>query len=75
VVIDPSMRRKGLGRIMMKEYVEYIKKEQQQFNFILLITKQYLIEFYGSCGFILVGESNVVHGYEKWFEMKMVIAK
>ncbi len=40
------------------------------FEKILLICKHHLIPFYKTCGFQLVGESAVVHGKEKWFEMK-----
>jgi hypothetical protein len=37
---------------------------------ILLICKSDLINFYQNVGFYLIGESEVVHGKDKWFEMK-----
>ena len=36
---------------------------------ILLMCKKPLIPFYSDAGFALVGQSDVVHGLDPWFEM------
>ena len=37
---------------------------------ILLMCKKPLIPFYSDAGFTLVGQSDVVHGLDPWFEMR-----
>ena len=37
---------------------------------ILLMCKKPLIQFYSDAGFTLVGQSDVVHGLDPWFEMR-----
>jgi hypothetical protein len=58
---------------MLTNYVAKIREHQKNVHLILLICKEYLLSFYGSCGFVFVGPSEVVHGKEKWFEMKIKI--
>jgi predicted GNAT family N-acyltransferase len=72
VVIEQSKRRKGLGIQMMKEYLNYVTKHENVKR-ILLLCKENLISFYQQCGFEFIGESNIVHGKEIWFEMKFKI--
>lgn len=55
---------------MLKEYLERLKVEPGVKG-ARLITHEKLIGLYGKAGFELVGESEVVHGPEKWFEMKV----
>lgn len=73
VVTDPKHRRKHLGTWMLTNYVQTIKEQQKNVELILLICKEYLLTFYSTCGFTLVGPSDVVHGKEKWFEMKIKV--
>lgn len=58
---------------MMKNYISYVKG-LSNINLILLLSKSHLINFYQNSGYTLVGESKVVHGEEKWYELKMDIA-
>ena len=37
--------------------------------------KKPLIPFYSDAGFTLVGQSDVVHGLDPWFEMRQVTKK
>ncbi|EFC39120.1 acetyltransferase [Naegleria gruberi] len=69
VVIQQAYRKKGLGLAMLKSYLQYLKDENLC-DKILLLSKSHLIHFYESAGFILNGESNVVHGQEKWYELE-----
>jgi len=42
---------------------------------ILLMCKRPLIPFYSDAGFTLVGQSDVVHGADPWFEMRCQVTK
>jgi len=72
VTVDPSLRRQNLGSWEMKHYLRSITEKQPNVKLILLLCKAHLISFYKACGFSLVGESDVVHGKEKWYEMKFI---
>ena len=69
VVVDPQFRRKGIGSRIVRDYVSYLRK-LAQFRVVTLLAKGHLVKFYESCGFVLVGVSPVVHGADKWFELK-----
>ena len=58
---------------MLKSYVQYVQQSTPQAKRLALICKQYLVDFYSSCGFQMVGPSPVVHGQDAWFEMKLDI--
>jgi GNAT superfamily N-acetyltransferase len=62
VTIDPSMRKQKLGSFMLKEYISMIARECHEIKRLLLLSKAYLLSFYASCGFQIVGLSNVEHG-------------
>ena len=68
VTIAPNMRRKKLGRSMLKAYVAALATDMQ-IDRILLLSKGYLLRFYQDCGFTLNGLSAVQHGLDQWFEM------
>ena len=82
VVIDPKYRRKGYGTLLTKKYIEHVKGENT-LKRIRLLAKKNLIEFYKACGFDFYGnilfyffnkfkgESSVVHGKEKWYDLGM----
>ena len=62
VTISPVGRRKGLGSLMLKNYLTAIGRNSPSIRKILLLSKAYLLRFYVSCGFSLVGLSPVEHG-------------
>ncbi len=62
VTIDQTLRRKGCGSQMLKEYVSIIAKESKHIENVFLLSRPYLIPFYISCGFVVVAMSDVVHG-------------
>ena len=62
VTVSPSSRRGGLGSTMLKWYVALIARECKEIRKILLLSKAYLLHFYVSCGFRLIGLSSVEHG-------------
>ncbi|KAL6075731.1 Arylalkylamine N-acetyltransferase [Balamuthia mandrillaris] len=71
VVIHKDFRRKGFGTKMLRAYMDHIAEQHPEITLVLLITHQYLVSFYQSCGFRLVGKSSVVHGPDPWFEMAL----
>jgi predicted GNAT family N-acyltransferase len=71
VVVAAELRRRGLGGTMLKAYVQQVA-EHSPVRTILLMCKKPLIPFYSDAGFALVGQSDVVHGADPWFEMKCV---
>lgn len=76
VVTDASLRRRGLARAMLREYVSQVRQEQgAALKAMVLICKQPLVPLYQSCGFELVGPSAVVHGQDPWFECRLTLEK
>jgi ribosomal protein S18 acetylase RimI-like enzyme len=62
VTISLECRRKGVGSFMLKDYVNRIARDCREISKILLLSKAYLLRYYVSCGFSLVGLSPVEHG-------------
>mmetsp|Transcript_30623 Transcript_30623/g.51580 ORF Transcript_30623/g.51580 Transcript_30623/m.51580 type:complete len:178 (+) Transcript_30623:101-634(+) len=71
VCVDENHRRTKVGSRMLKAYVNYVQQSTPQAKRLILICKETLIGFYDGCGFEMVGPSDVVHGREDWFEMKI----
>jgi len=69
VVVAEERRRLGLGTAMLKAYVKQVA-DHTPVRTILLMCKEPLIPFYADAGFTLVGQSDVVHGLDPWFEMR-----
>nr|CAG8548990.1 4236_t:CDS:2 [Entrophospora candida] len=76
VCIDKNYQRLGIATSLLKEYIERIlllnnnddvKKLHEK---ICLIAHKELIPLYEKVGFKLIGESEVVHGNEKWFDLE-----
>jgi len=73
VVVAPSFRRQKVGTKMLQEYMEAIALNCTEVHQMRLLCKANLKSFYASCGFVEVGESDVKHGQDKWYEMRHVI--
>eukprot|EP00746_Dinoflagellata_sp_MGD_P053723 gnl/MRDRNA2_/MRDRNA2_23586_c0_seq1.p1 gnl/MRDRNA2_/MRDRNA2_23586_c0~~gnl/MRDRNA2_/MRDRNA2_23586_c0_seq1.p1 ORF type:complete len:193 (-),score=39.77 gnl/MRDRNA2_/MRDRNA2_23586_c0_seq1:25-603(-) len=72
VVTAEAYRRRGYAKAMLQEYMKAVRSTVPQLQRILLLCKNHLIPFYESCGFTNLGESKVVHGQDKWYDMKYV---
>jgi len=70
VTIAREYRRRGYARKMLTLYMRRLVKEAVYVTLVLLLAHEYLLEFYKSCGFTVVGVSPVVHGSEPWYELK-----
>lgn len=75
VVVEKNSRRKGVGSLILKQYLELVKRQHKNLQQITLVSKKHLISFYESAGFELVGESDLEHGKETWYELKMELNK
>ena len=62
VTVSPECRRDGVGSSMLRRYVAQIAANCPEIARILLLSKAYLLGYYLSCGFQLVGLSPVEHG-------------
>ncbi|XRB14651.1 N-acetyltransferase domain-containing protein [Pseudoscourfieldia marina] len=73
VVVEETQRKNGLGAAMLRAYVRFIdaQKEQSGVKEMRLLCKEHLIKFYEGGGFELIGKSDVVHGKDTWFEMRL----
>ena len=55
---------------MLTRYVQCMEADRS-IDKIMLLSKEYLLQFYMSCGFSVVSRSRVQHGQERWYEMQM----
>ncbi|KAK4692723.1 arylalkylamine N-acetyltransferase, partial [Phenoliferia sp. Uapishka_3] len=69
VCVQQQYRRMGVALALLNEYK--IRLAQMGLKGARLITHDELIPLYQQAGFGMVGESSVVHGERKWFEMKI----
>lgn len=70
VCVSASYRRTGVALSLLKHFVEQVKLSAKVKG-CRLITHEELVGLYEKCGFEMVGESAVVHGERKWYEMKI----
>jgi hypothetical protein len=70
VCVSASHRRKSVALALLSEYLKRWDKDQTVKG-ARLITHGDLVPLYSKAGFGMVGESAVVHGKGKWFEMKV----
>lgn len=69
VAIDPKVQGKGVGKTLLNDFIERMKKAGKES--ILLICKDNLIGFYKKFGFQTLGKSNSTHGGFEWWEMAL----
>ncbi|KAM0786802.1 hypothetical protein ACM66B_002235 [Microbotryomycetes sp. NB124-2] len=69
VCVASSHRRQGIALGLVRDYVSRLRTGKR-YKGALLIAHDHLIPLYQKAGFELVGESSVVHGSEKWYEMR-----
>lgn len=69
VVTIPEFQGKGIGRDMVKAYVEYIREEARDVKSIVLIAHDYLIRFYEQAGFENRGTSECRFAGGVWTDL------
>ena len=70
VCVDPSLQGQGLGLVIVKKYIEEIKKHPHCKG-IVLTCKEHLLHFYGKNGFVDEGVSASEHGGVVWHQMRL----
>lgn len=75
VVTEGGHRRKQIGTKTLKAYMRWITTATPQVERVLLLCKRNLIGFYEGAGWKMVGESDVVHGKDQWYEMEQSAAR
>lgn len=72
VCVARALQQQGLGRSILQDYVGQVKAEQAgKLRAIVLISKKPLVDFYIACGFQLRGLSDVAHGADPWYELRL----
>jgi hypothetical protein len=73
VCVAEEYRRKKVATSMLRQYVNDIalSPSSSSITTIALIAKQHLLSFYVSCGFSVVGLSEIVHGKDPWFHLTL----
>ncbi|KAG6856689.1 hypothetical protein H0H87_001904 [Tephrocybe sp. NHM501043] len=85
VCVHAQHRKQGVGLSLLKEYVTRLRSStdakskdkegtETHYERILLITHEYLRQFYEQAGFEWIGPSHVQHGKDPWYEMRLVLA-
>jgi ribosomal protein S18 acetylase RimI-like enzyme len=72
VVVQPDLRRQGIGHAILKAFVEEIRS-RKKYQRIALLSKEHNLKFYSRIGFEVLGESAVFHGADKWFDCQLKI--
>lgn len=73
VCVAPALQRRGIALRMLKAYIQAVvlPSAVDGVTSARLIARPHLVGLYERAGFELVGESDVVHGSQKWFDMKL----
>jgi predicted PhzF superfamily epimerase YddE/YHI9/ribosomal protein S18 acetylase RimI-like enzyme len=77
VVVAEKWRRKGLAKHMLGLYKAQLAESEEciLYERVLLITHKENAGLYASCGFQMVGLSEVHHGSQPWYEMSYDLQK
>ncbi|KZT54271.1 acyl-CoA N-acyltransferase [Calocera cornea HHB12733] len=68
--VSPTHRRLGIGRALLEEYAKRAREGAMGgVQRIALLSRASLRELYKQVGFKEIGESEVQHGQEKWYDM------
>ena len=71
VAVDPIHQKKGIAKMMMKEFIEVSKKMGKEK--ILLLCKENLMGMYERMGYKKIGISASTHGGAVWYEMEQIL--
>jgi len=71
VAVDPIHQKKGIAKMMMKEFIEVSRKMRKEK--ILLLCKENLMGMYERMGYRKIGISASTHGGAVWYEMEQIL--
>ncbi|KAH3867429.1 hypothetical protein DPMN_030556 [Dreissena polymorpha] len=64
----------GIALLMLRSFVERVRREQRDVARVLFICKSNLIPLYTRARFVLNGRSDVVHGKDPWYKFQIDIS-
>ncbi len=70
VCIDPEYRNRGLGHILLKEFIRQVKIQTQRKG-LVLTCHEHLVHWYAACGFKDEGICSSEHGGSVWHQMRL----
>ena len=81
VCVKENRRRRGVGGKLLQTYLMYLKARnndrkrdnQSELKSVRLLCKKHMIPFYQNGGFTLLGESEVTHGKDAWFDCEFTL--
>ena len=81
VCVKENKRRRGVGGKLLETYLMYLKARnndrkrdnQSELKSVRLLCKKHMIPFYQNGGFTLLGESEVTHGKDAWFDCEFTL--
>jgi GNAT superfamily N-acetyltransferase len=68
VVVAPEFQGGGVGRALVKDYVDYVRGIGAGER-LALVAHDYLVGFYESAGFVNLGRSEVRFAGGEWFDL------
>ncbi|KAI8361825.1 acyl-CoA N-acyltransferase, partial [Choanephora cucurbitarum] len=73
VCVSPDHRQKGIATKMMTAWIEQLKQinqthDKKVYERIAILSRPHLLGLYERVGFRTLGQSQVVHGPEPWFD-------
>lgn len=71
VVVDPKYQKQGMANILMKQFIQNMKKLEKKE--IHLICQTHLIDMYTKHGFVYLGKSESDHGGMSWHDMSLAL--
>jgi len=79
--VKSNKRRRGVGGKLLETYLMYLKARnndrkrdnQSELKSVRLLCKKNMIPFYQNGGFTLLGESEVTHGKDVWFDCEFTL--
>ena len=72
LVIVAEHQKKGLGRLLLNKYIEYLRNLDQKAECVAIIAHDHLLQFYDSVGFMNLGPSPCNFGGGGWYDMVSV---
>lgn len=70
VCVDPEYRKRGLGHILLKEFIRRVRTQTQRKG-LVLTCHEHLVHWYAACGFKDEGICSSEHGGSVWHQMRL----
>ena len=71
VCVAAPERRRRVATRLLRAYAAYVQQTTPQLQELRLLSKPAMVPLYEGAGWELLGESSVVHGLDRWMEMRL----